>query len=608
VKFLDELRHRGILKIATVYLIVSWLVLEVGHTLFNVLDLPHAALKVVFILLTLGFPVALAAGWFYRIGGTPGEQAHGEVTAHGGPQLAIIVAGVALLAIATAIGVRYFGMSHPSAQGPDAHGSPQAQADGASSDSPAVPGATSPKETVFAPPRYSIAVLPFVNMSGDSTQDYFSDGLSEELLNALARLPELQVAARTSSFAFKGRNVDIPTVGRELNVGAVLEGSVRKAGKTVRITVQLISAGSGYRLWSQAYDRDLENILKVQADIASAITDALQVTLLGNPAAKIELGGTRNPDALDAYLRGRALDVNAKTLADSEAALAAYDEAIRLDSNYALAYTTRSRLQALIGASYENSVPAARKRNAAARRDAERAIQLAPELAEGHSALAFMLSRGTLDYRTAWEEHKRATALAPGNAVVLLEYADFAAYIGNTEQGFPAAQQAIKLDPLNYRARRALGRSFYHARRYRDALKVFEEADQLLPNSPAIPYYAALSYLQLGQPARALEVCNRESLAWAQWQCQAIAWRALGKHKAAQAALERVKETYGESAVFQYAEVYASWGELDAAFDALADALKVPDPGLLALKPDPLLDPLRSSPRYKAIEAEIQFP
>ena len=194
----------------------------------------------------------------------------------------------------------------------------------------------------FAPPPHSIAVLPFVNMSGDKGQEYFSDGLTEELLNSLSEINELQVAARTSAFSFKGTNADISIIARKLNVGTVLEGSVRRSGNTIRITTQLINAITGFHLWSHTYDRDLGDVLKLQTEIATAVASTLKVRLLGDIAAKVELGGTRNPDAFDAYLRGvKALNLrhDAKEI---PTALAAYTEAIRLDPRYALAFAGRS--------------------------------------------------------------------------------------------------------------------------------------------------------------------------------------------------------------------------------------------------------------------------
>ena len=184
-------------------------------------------------------------------------------------------------------------------------------------------------------------MLPFVNMSGDPKQDYFSDGLSEELLNSLASIRDLRVAARTSSFFFKGKEVDLSDVAHKLNVGAVLEGSVRKAGDQVRITAQLINAVTGFHLWSQTYDRDLKDILKLQTEIATAVTKALQATLLADAAATIELGGTQNPQAFDAYLRGKNSD-NSNDRTAVLNAIAAFDEAIRLDPGFAKAYASKA--------------------------------------------------------------------------------------------------------------------------------------------------------------------------------------------------------------------------------------------------------------------------
>ncbi|MBV8144955.1 MAG: TIR domain-containing protein, partial [Gammaproteobacteria bacterium] len=206
------------------------------------------------------------------------------------------------------------------------------------------PWVVRPTAAAFAPPPHSIAVLPFVNMSGDKEQEYFSDGLTEELLNSLAEINELQVAARTSAFSFKGTNTDIGTVARKLNVGAVLEGSVRRSGNTVRVTTQLINAVTGFHLWSHTHDRDLGDVLKLETEIASAVASALKVSLLGEVTTKIELGGTRNPAAFDAYLRGLKLArlAAASTPMVCRAPIDAFTEAIALDSNYALAYANRA--------------------------------------------------------------------------------------------------------------------------------------------------------------------------------------------------------------------------------------------------------------------------
>jgi TolB-like protein len=251
--------------------------------------------------------------------------------------------------------------------------------------------------TTFNPPPHSIAVLPFVNMSGDKEQEYFSDGLTEELLNSLSEINELQVAARTSAFSFKGTNTDIGTIARKLNVGAVLEGSVRRSANTIRITAQLINAVTGFHLWSKTYDRDLGDVLKLQTEIATAVASALKVTLLGDVAAKVELGGTGNPAAFDAYLRGARAYSSIRDTKDLPAAIAAYTEAIRLDPHYALAFAGRSL--ALSSVALEAETPAAvREGYDKAQADARQALILAPDLAQAHVALAAVAENGTLDF------------------------------------------------------------------------------------------------------------------------------------------------------------------------------------------------------------------
>jgi TolB-like protein len=288
----------------------------------------------------------------------------------------------------------------------------------------------------FAPPPHSIAVLPFVNLSGDKEQEYFSDGLTEELLNSLAEINELQVAARTSAFSFKGKDTDIGTIARKLNVGAALEGSVRRSAHTIRITAQLINAVTDFHLWSKTYDRDLGDVLKLQTEIATAVAGALKVTLLGDVAAKVELGGTRNPAAFDAYLRGAKAYRSRHDAKDLPAAIAAYTEAIRLDPHYALAFAGRSTALSDVAL---DAVTEAATREAFDKAQADARQALAPDLAQGHLALAFV-SENNLDFTQASEAYERALALAPGHAQFLRESGEFAAYMGHFDGGLAAGR------------------------------------------------------------------------------------------------------------------------------------------------------------------------
>ena len=465
-------------------------------------------------------------------------------------------------------------------------------------------GAEVAPATAFSPPSHSLAVLPFVNLSGDKEQEYFSDGLTEELLNSLAQINELQVAARTSSFSFK-EHPDIATVAHKLNVGAVLEGSVRRSANTIRITVQLINAVTGFHLWSKTYDRDLGDVLKLQTEIATAVASALKVTLLGDVAAKVELGGTRNSAAFDAYLRG------AKALSSRHegngipAAIAAYTEAIRLDPHYALAFAGRSI--ALTTAAAEAETEAAREGYDKAQADARRALILAPDLAQAHVALAFV-SENTLDFTQANDEYERALALAPGNAEVLRTSGLFAASMGHFDAGVAAARRAVVLDPLGRISHSELGRTLYSARRYAEAVAAFAEVIGLEPDFNASYGERGLAYYGLGDLQSARVSCETKPDYWQSQQCLAVIYDKLGRHSDAEAELAKFTAWGGDGGAYQYATIYAQWGSRAKALDWLDTAMRLRDPGLVYLKSDPLMDPLRKEPRFQAIERELKFP
>ena len=282
-------------------------------------------------------------------------------------------------------------------------------------------------------------------MSGDPTQDYFSDGVTEELLNSLSRLNELQVVARTSSFSFKGQNADILTIAHKLNVGTILEGSVRRAGNTVRITVRLINAASGFHIWSQTYDRNLTDILKVQTDVATSVAKELQIKLSGKDANQMEIGGTTNAQAYDAYLRGLQRLPSADTENEFRGVLQAANSAVALDPNYAAALVLQVNalwgLYAGAGDSGERDRIRELARNAA-----ERAVTLAPKFGEAHIALARIVRLGMyLDVGGALPEMGSAIALPPGNAAVQSYYGSCQGLLGQQEVALAAIRRAIAL-------------------------------------------------------------------------------------------------------------------------------------------------------------------
>ena len=458
----------------------------------------------------------------------------------------------------------------------------------------------------FNPPPHSIAVLPFVNMSGDKEQEYFSDGLTEELLNSLAEINELQVAARTSAFSFKGKDTDIGTIARKLNVGAVLEGSVRRSGNTVRITTQLINSVTGFHLWSHSYDRNLGDVLKLQTEIADAVASALKVNLLGDIATKIGLGGTHNPAAFDAYLRGRKADLAAHGGTDYQTAIAAYTEAVGLDPNYALAFANRSL--ALMHHGGQASGPVVRENFGSAQADARKAIALAPDLAEGHLALGFYFENGALDFTRANEAYERALALAPGNARVLAYYGFFAVYMGRTEAGISAAHRAVMLDPLDRDSHGRFGLALYWGRQNKEAIRAFQDALALDPEDSRSLAFRGFAYYALGDLERARASCESKPDYWASEQCLAITYYKLGRYADGESMLAKIRAEGSDAAAFQYAEINAQWGNALKALEWLEKALTLRDPGLVQLKTDQLLDPLRKEPRFQAVERELKFP
>jgi len=459
----------------------------------------------------------------------------------------------------------------------------------------------------FAPPPHSIAVLPFVNMSGDPKQDYFSDGLSEELLNSLVAIRDLQVAARTSSFTFKGKNSDIGDIAHKLNVGAILEGSVRKDGNQVRITAQLINASTGFHLWSQTYDRDLKNVLALQTEIATAVTKALQATLLADDAAIIEIGGTQNPAAFDAYLRGKNLDRMSFSKENALAGMALFAEAIRLDPKFAKAHVGEADVQIGYANNYApgSEIPSWFKR---ARENAEKAIALAPELGEAHVSMGMIWERRYLDFARAETEYERALALAPNDTGVLIRSGRFFVTMGRTEAGLFNIRRAIAMDQLNPEGYASLSYALSDARRYREAIDAIDRALQVDANSSQLKNVRGVNYLLLGELESARESCETTKRDWQGRLCMAVLYEKLHRHQEAEIERAALQAEFGDGASYQMAEIYAQWGDIAKALDWLEKAYRLPDAGIVTLRVDALVDPLRKEPRFREIDRKLNFP
>jgi TolB-like protein/Tfp pilus assembly protein PilF len=471
----------------------------------------------------------------------------------------------------------------------------------------AAPASAGP--AAFTPPPHSIAVLPFVNMSGDKEQEYFSDGLSEELLNDLSRINELQVAARTSAFSFKGKDTDIGTIARKLNVGAVLEGSVRRSAGTVRVTAQLVNAVTGFHMWSQTYDRNLSDVLQLQTEIADAVANALKVTLLGDVVAKIEDGGTRSPAAFDAYLKGWKRYYAASNAADMQSSSTLLSEAIRLDPGYALAYMARSWSFSEYAMVFATTSSMREEFFTRALADARKSIELAPNIGEGYGALGAVFEN-RLEFESARKAYESSRALSPGSARVWRNYSAFCADMGIADEAITAARRAVTLDPLNALSHCRLSDTLMTVHRYDEALAALNECEALDATAPARGGFSRGFLLyKVGDYAAAQASCEAGDPDSPDNQaCLALVYNKLGKHSEAEAQLKKLKAAQGEVGAYWYAQIYAQWGNRADALRWLENALRMRNAELRSVKQDPLLDPLRKEARFQAIQRELKFP
>ncbi|HQR48816.1 MAG TPA: hypothetical protein PL152_05745 [Steroidobacteraceae bacterium] len=605
MSLIAELRRRNVFRVAMLYAVAGWVLLQVGDLLFGALGVPPWGIKLLLGLLLLGFPMAVVFAWVYELTPEGLKREHevdrnASITQETASKLNILVAVLLVVAIGLVVADRFI------PHGKGAATSLQATSDSAAASGPA---ATSPPAAGGASSSSlaSIAVLPFVNMSDDKANEYFSDGLTEELLNVLANVPGLRVIARTSSFAYKGKEVKIADVAHDLNVDHVLEGSVRKSGNRVRITTQLIRSSDSSHLWSQTYDRDLNDIFAVQDEISSEVVDALKVKLLKPAtASSAEAGGTHDPAAYEAYLRARHLRLDGgEGETTLRGAIAAYDEAIRIDPQYARAYAGKAEAQNALASNGYVPFDSGFK---AARATAERALELAPDLPDALIPLSYIQFNVDMDPAAADASVERAMRLSPGSIDVQLTYSAFAASMGWRDRSIPSARNAVELDPINPRAYVNLAGVLGWAGQLEEAERVARHLVSLAPGRPSGHYTLGSVLLLQGRADEALAEFDQESITWQRMFGRAITFARLAKPDLARQEIAAMQKVLGDAASYQYAQVYTALGDRDQAFQWLAMARKVHDPGLMGqMYADPFLDPIRSDPRYTALARELGF-
>ena len=539
--FFAELRRRRVIRVIVLYAIAAWVMIEVAATVMPAVNLPQWTVTLVIMLLALGFPIAIVIAWAFDIGPggihrtapLSGPATDRKVPAE--PEKAAEVDEVA-----------------PVIEAPAASKPTQDEAD----------------ET------RSIAVLPFVNMSGDAENEYFSDGISEELLNLLAKLPQLKVSSRTSSFAFKGQNVDIPTVAKKLGVSILLEGSVRRAGDNVRITAQLIDTETDSHLWSETYDREFKDVFAIQDDIAHSIVDALQMTLTPKERRSLQAVATADAQAYDYYLRGRKFFYMV-TKRNIQHALQMYSRAIELDPKYALAYAGIADSHSLLFQYGDSTQENLDKADVASRK----AVELDPDSAEARASRGIALSV-TEQYDESEREFETAILLNPALFEAYYFYARDCVARGKVAKAARLFIQASEVNPTDYQSLSLLARMHTELDRPKDAeiadrrcVEIVEKHLELHPDDARALYLGAGSLLRTGDEKKAVDWATR--------------------------ALDTEREE--PAVLYNVACVFAQLGQQDRAMDALDKAINMGFGYRAWIDNDTDLKSLKDEPRFQEL-------
>jgi TolB-like protein/Tfp pilus assembly protein PilF len=567
--------------VAVLYIVASWLILQVADVLSSLLPVPEWTGSLVFIFLALGFPLVMVFSWIYEL--TPeGLKREQEVdrsqsiTHQTGRKINILIIVMLALAIGSVVADRLIPRRVPGVQ---------AHVD---------------EETSAPAPDRSIAVLPFVNMSSEPEQEYFSDGMSEELLNLLAKVPELTVASRTSAFSFKGKDVRIAEVASALNVSHVLEGSIRKAGDQVRITAQLIDARRDVHLWSATWDRTLDDVFAIQDEIASSVVDELKVTLLGQAPKVVET----SPEAYNLFLQARHL-AGQGSIGSMRQAVEMYREALAIDPQYVPAWNSLSsayiNLAPVGGMDFDEAYGKAKEA-------IDRVLEIDPENAEANSGLAWYYEVYLSDYEEAARFYTKAMELDPNHARVLNGVAGFLMTLERFDQSIVIYRKLIERDPVNAKFPYNMGLAYLYTGDFAAATEAFDKAVALSPGMVLpIIFQGTMAYLA-DDCGSALEIGDRLSLdtgdAGNRLFAEALCYPRMGRNAEGVEALENLEEGSLDEWEASIAMIHAQQGRPDEAFKWLDRSYELYGARSIVIH-DPLYDPIRNDPRWKLVLEKI---
>jgi serine/threonine-protein kinase len=581
-RFFAELKRRHVYRVAIAYGVVAWLLIQVATQVFPFFELSNFVVRVVVVASVLGFPVALIIAWAFEM--TPEGLKRADDVAPDDyiprwstRKFAALVVSVAILAA----GVPLVHVLRKK------------------------PAFLSRVSAASALAQKSIAVLPLLNESGDPNDEYFSDGLSEELIAALAQVRGLKVIGRSSSFRFKGKKQDSKVIGEKLGVSTLLEGTVRKQGDKVRIVAELVNAADGTELWTRTFDRELKDIFAVQAEIAEAVATSLELTVLGTQDKPAKNAATKSVEAHNAYLQGHFYFARGN-LEDYRKSVGFFQQASRLDPDYALAYAECSEAWAWIGdLSNEKHKEEAWT---AAGSDAQKAVVIDPGLAEAHAALGWVRFFIEWKFAEGLAELSRAQQLSPWNPTANDLMARVVVYLGQFQEAEKLARQAVELDPLAYQARTSLARILFTEGKLDEAEDSARKAAELQPAAAGNHRWQVFVAVQRGDGEAALREAQLEPNEGYRRFELALAHYARGDRPAADQALAQLIAKDRDFLAYQIAEVYAWRGETDKAFEWLQVSFDNHDTGTLSLLINPFMRSLRHDARYKSLLAKIGLP
>jgi TolB-like protein len=574
-----RIKEHKIAEWTLAYVAFAFALLHGVTLLSDALEWPHVVVRSVTLLLILGVPVVPILAWYH------GVRALRHVS---GSELIIIAL---LLAIG---GSLLWLVPHPSAE----RARTEAAAPAASPVAMSAAGNPSPPIG-----HKSIAVLPFADMSEKKDQEYFADGMAEEIINLLSKVPELHVPARTSSFYFKGKPTKVPEIARELAVAHVLEGSIRRAGNQIRVTAQLVRADDGYHIWSETYDRDLKDIFRVQDDIANAVVQSLQITLMGGPLTR-QKGGTQNLEAYQLYLRAGSAELQ-NTQKSLEAERTYLEQAVRLDPSFGLAW---SRMAANAMVETDNAILSPPEGFERARQLAQRALQLSPDLGEPHSVLSYIHRGYDWDWVAAETESRRALDLDPTNTYGPLIAGIIAETLGHWDNAERHLRMALARDPLNTYALLNLGITLHGAGRYADADSMYRRLLDVAPSFSWTRLYLGKTLLAEGKPEAALAIVQQDANQEDRLEILPIVLQAAGHKAEADEALKSLINQFANSSAYFVAMTYAYRSDPDLALQWLERAYMQKDTALVEIVGEPLFKNIATDPRFKAFLQKMNLP